>query len=323
MDIISIILLALIIASLFNAIFIVKQQTTAVIERFGKFVRIANPGINIKIPFIERVSGRLSMRIMQLDVPVETKTEDNVFVNVSISVQYFVLKDKEFEAFYKLDNTEQQITAYVFDVVRARVPKLPLDDLFEKKDDIADAVKDELTEIMEQFGYGIVKALVTDLDPDAKVKAAMNEINEAQRLRVAASEKGEAEKILIVKEAEAQATSNALRGKGIADERKAIIDGLKDSIDDFQKSISGTGPMEVMNLVLLTQYFDSLKSIAQSDNSSSIFVPHSPGSLTDFSAQMRDAILQGRQVPEKESKSNKDTAKQVPEKEAKSNEDNN
>jgi len=300
MEITGLIILALIIAALFNAIFLVKQQTTAVIERFGKFVRISNPGINIKIPFVERISGKLSMRIMQLDVPVETKTEDNVFVNVSISVQYYVLANKEFEAFYKLDNAVQQITAYVFDVVRARVPKLPLDDLFEKKDDIANAVKGELTEIMEQFGYGIIKTLVTDLDPDAKVKAAMNEINEAQRLRVAASEKGEAAKILIVKEAEAQATSNALRGKGIADERQAIIEGLKESIDDIQKSITGTGPMEVMNLVLLTQYFDSLKSIAQSDNSSSIFVPHSPGALTDFSTQMRDALLQGRQVPEKQ-----------------------
>ena len=307
MEIVSLILLVLIIVCLINAIFVVKQQTSAVVERFGKFIRISSPGINIKIPFIERVAGRLSMRITQLDVPVETKTEDNVFVKVSISVQFFVLDKKQF---YKLDNTEQQITAYVFDVVRARVPELTLDDLFVKKDDIADAVKNELTEIMGQFGYGIVKALVTDLDPDAKVKAAMNEINEAQRLRVAASEKGEAEKILIVKEAEAQATSNALRGKGIADERKAIIDGLKASIDDFQKSITGTGPMEVMNLVLLTQYFDSLKSIAQSDNSSSIFVPHSPGALSDFSTQMRDALLQGRQVPEKqyatESKKNQD-----------------
>ena len=310
MEIVSLILLVLIIVCLINAIFVVKQQTTAIVERFGKFIRTSSPGINIKIPFIERVAGRLSMRITQLDVPVETKTEDNVFVKVSISVQFFVLDKKEFEAFYKLDNTEQQITAYVFDVVRARVPELTLDDLFVKKDDIADAVKNELTEIMGQFGYGIVKALVTDLDPDAKVKAAMNEINEAQRLRVAASEKGEAEKILIVKEAEAQATSNALRGKGIADERKAIIDGLKASIDDFQKSISGTGPMEVMNLVLLTQYFDSLKSIAQSDNSSSIFVPHSPGALSDFSTQMRDALLQGRQVPEKQfpqSKKNQDS----------------
>ena len=300
MEIVSLVLLVIIIGCLFNAIFVVKQQTTAVVERFGKFVKTASPGINIKIPFAERISGRLSMRIRQLDVPVETKTEDNVFVKVSISVQFYVLDKKEFEAFYKLDNTEQQITSYVFDVVRARVPKLTLDDLFVKKDDIADAVKDELTEIMGQFGYGIVKALVTDLDPDAKVKAAMNEINEAQRLRVAATEKGEAEKILIVKEAEAQATSNALRGKGIADERRAIIDGLKDSIDDFQKSITGTGPMEVMNLVLLTQYFDSLKSIAQSNNSSSIFIPHSPGALTDFSTQMRDALLQAGQVPGKQ-----------------------
>ncbi len=300
MEIVSLVLLVIIIGCLFNAIFVVKQQTTAVVERFGKFVKTASPGINIKIPFVERISGRLSMRIRQLDVPVETKTEDNVFVKVSISVQFYVLDKKEFEAFYKLDNTEQQITSYVFDVVRARVPKLTLDDLFVKKDDIADAVKDELTEIMGQFGYGIVKALVTDLDPDAKVKAAMNEINEAQRLRVAATEKGEAEKILIVKEAEAQATSNALRGKGIADERRAIIDGLKDSIDDFQKSITGTGPMEVMNLVLLTQYFDSLKSIAQSNNSSSIFIPHSPGALTDFSTQMRDALLQAGQVPGKQ-----------------------
>ena len=294
------VLIILIVGIFLLTFFTVSQQTVVIIERFGKYNRMCNPGLHFKIPLIERKSGTLNMRIRQLDVPVETKTEDNVFVKVSISVQFFVLDKKEFEAFYKLDNTEQQITAYVFDVVRARVPELTLDDLFVKKDDIADAVKNELTEIMGQFGYGIVKALVTDLDPDAKVKAAMNEINEAQRLRVAASEKGEAEKILIVKEAEAQATSNALRGKGIADERKAIIDGLKASIDDFQKSISGTGPMEVMNLVLLTQYFDSLKSIAQSDNSSSIFVPHSPGALSDFSTQMRDALLQGRQVPEKQ-----------------------
>ncbi len=293
------IVIGIIVFVLFNSIFTVKQQTFKSIERFGKFVRIANPGINIKIPFIEKASRPESMRIRQLDVPVETKTEDNVFVSVAISVQYQILPGKQFDAFYRLDNAERQITAYVFDVVRARVPKLSLDDLFEKKDEIADAVKEELDDIMGQFGYGIVKELVTDLDPDQKVKSAMNEINEAQRLRVAANERGEADKILIVKEAEAQATSNALRGKGIADERKAIIDGLKASIDDFQKSISGTGPMEVMNLVLLTQYFDSLKSIASTDNNSSIFIPHSPGSLSDFSSQMRDALLQAGQVTEK------------------------
>jgi len=296
------ILLVLVVFIVLNGIFTVKQQTFKSIERFGKFVRIADPGINIKIPFVEKASSPESMRIRQLDVPVETKTEDNVSVSVSISVQYLILPGKQFDAFYKLDNAERQITAYVFDVVRARVPKLSLDDLFEKKDEIADAVKGELDEIMGQFGYGIVKALVTDLDPDQKVKSAMNEINEAQRLRVAANERGEADKILIVKEAEARATSDALRGKGIADERKAIIDGLKSSINDFQKSISGTGPMEVMNLVLLTQYFDSLKSMASSGNTSSIFIPHTPGALNDFSSQMRDALLQAGQVTPEDNK---------------------
>ena len=290
------IIIILCVSLFFATYFTVSQQTVVIIERFGKFNRMAQAGLHFKIPLVERKAGDLNLRIRQLDVPVETKTEDNVFVSVSISVQYFVLAEKEYEAFYKLENAEAQITSYVFDVVRARVPEMILDHLFNKKDEIADAVKAELTGIMEQFGYGIVKALVTDLDPDAKVKAAMNEINEAERLRVAATERGEAEKILIIKEAEGKAQSNALRGKGIADERKAIIDGLKDSIDDFQKSISGTGPMEVMNLVLLTQYFDSLKEIGTSENSSSIFMPHTPNALTDMTSQMRDALLQAQQA---------------------------
>lgn len=284
-------LLLLALATLWSTFFIVPQQTTAVVERFGRYVRTAQAGLNIKIPFLEQLGGRLSMRIRQLDVPVETKTEDNVFVKVSVSVQFHVLPAKIFAAFYKLDNPEQQITSFVFDVVRARVPKIKLDDLFEKKDEIADAVKGELTEIMHEFGYGIIKALVTDIDPDKKVKAAMNEINEAQRLRVAANERGEAEKILKVKQAEAEAKSNALQGKGIADQRSAIIDGLKASIDDFQKTVSGTDAKEVMNLVLLTQYFDTLKSIGNAPGSRAVMIPHTPGGLKDISAQMRDAIL--------------------------------
>jgi regulator of protease activity HflC (stomatin/prohibitin superfamily) len=274
----------------------VQQQTMSVVERLGKYNRTAQPGFNFKIPVIETIAGRLSMRIRQLDVPVETKTLDNVFVKVAVSVQYFVLPNEIFAAFYKLDNPEQQITSFIFDVVRARVPKMKLDDVFEKKDDIADAVKAELTDIMSQFGYGILKALVTDIDPDAKVKAAMNEINEAQRLRVAANERGEAEKILKVKQAEAEAKSNALLGVGIADQRKAIIDGLKDSIDGFQKTVTGTGPMEVMNLVLMTQYFDMLKSIGADSKNSSIFVPHSPGNIGDLTQQIRDAMLQAQTI---------------------------
>jgi len=192
--------------------FLVQQQTAALVQRFGKFTRIAEPGLNFKVPFMERVAGRVNLRVRQLDVDVETKTEDNVFVKVIVSVQYFVLKEKIYDAFYKLDDPERQIRSFVFDVVRARVPKIKLDDVFEKKDEIAIVVKQELAQVMDDFGYGIVKALVTDIDPDAKVKAAMNDINAAQRLRVAAAEKGEADKILQVKSAEAEAESKALSG---------------------------------------------------------------------------------------------------------------
>ncbi|MDF1796235.1 MAG: SPFH domain-containing protein [Coxiellaceae bacterium] len=285
------IIVFIVLVIVWSGFFIVEQQTTAVVERFGRYVRMANAGLNFKIPLVEQVGGRLSLRVRQLDVPVETKTEDNVFVRVSVSVQFHVLMEKIFEAFYKLDNPEQQITSFVFDVVRARVPKMKLDGVFEKKDEIADAVKSELMEIMSDFGYGIVKALVTDIDPDAKVKAAMNEINEAQRLRVAANERGEAEKILRVKAAEAEAQSNALQGRGIADQRKAIIDGLKESIDEFQKTVGGTGAHEVMNLVLLTQYFDMLKGLGETSKTTSVLIPHTPGGLADISAQMRNAMM--------------------------------
>ncbi len=271
--------------------FIVHQQSAAIVQSMGKFKRVAPAGFHTKIPFIEKVAGTVNLRVRQLDVRVETKTHDNVFVNVLVSVQYNVLKDKIKEAFYELDNPEQQITSFIFDVVRAQVPKIPLDDVFEKKDDIAVAVKSELAQVMDDFGYGIVKALVTDIDPDAKVKEAMNEINAATRMRVAATEKGEAEKILKVKAAEAEAESKALSGKGIADQRIAIVEGLQQSVDDFQKSIPGASAQDVMNLILMTQYFDTLKEIGASSVSNTILMPHSPGHLNDLAGQIRDAMI--------------------------------
>lgn len=276
--------------------FTVEQQKIAIIERFGKFIRIARPGLHFKIPFVEKVAGVLSLRVQQLDVRAETKTKDNVFVHVIVSVQYFVLPEKVYDAFYKLINPEMQINSYVFDVVRARVPTINLDDLFEKKDEIASAVKEELNETMVSFGFEILNALVTDIEPDLKVKDAMNEINAAQRLRVAASEKGEADRILKVKSAEAEAQSKALQGKGIADQRKAIIEGLKESVDDFQKSISGSSPQDVMNLVLLTQYFDMLKELGATSNNNTIMIPHSPGAMADMATQIRDAVIAGNEV---------------------------
>lgn len=280
----------------FGTLFTVEQQEIAVVERFGKFVRACSSGLNFKIPIFDKVAGRVSLRIQQLDVKAETKTKDDVFVNVLVSVQYEVLPDKVYDAFYKLNNPMVQINSYVFDVVRARVPKITVDELFEKKDEIAIAVKDELNETMVNFGFNIVNTLVTDIEPDSKVKEAMNEINAAQRMRVAANEKGEAEKILKVKAAEAEAESKALQGKGVADQRKAIIEGLRESVETFKESVDGTSAQDVMNLVLLTQYFDTIKDIGENSKTNTILIPHSPGGMTDLSAQLRDAMIVANKV---------------------------
>lgn len=276
--------------------FIVHQQSLAFIERFGKFIRVARPGLNIKIPLIDRISGRISLRVSQLDVDVETKTCDNVFVRISASVQYKVLPEKAYNAFYTLDDAELQIQSFVFDVVRARVPNINLDDIFSKKDEIANSVRQELKEVMNDFGYDIINALVTDIDPDAKVKAAMNEINESQRLRVAAMERGEAEKIIKVKQAEAEAESRILQGRGMAGQRKAILDGLKESLSEFCTDVPDINNQEVMNLIMMAQYFDTLKEMSAHGKMNSIMLPHSPLGMADLSAQIRQGIISAHKV---------------------------
>ena len=294
------IIIGIIVVLLFiDGFFIVTQQTSAVVERFGKFNRIASAGLNIKIPIIDRVAGRLTLRIRQLDVRVETKTKDNVFVFVVVSVQYYVLPKKVVDAFYRLQDPQGQITSFVFDTVRARVPQMILDDLFEKKDDIATAVKKELDQVMDDFGYGIIKALVTDIDPDAKVKVSMNEINAAQRTRIAAVELGEADRIRVVKAAEGEAESKALQGQGIANQRKAIIEGLRESVETFSSNVEGAKAQDVMNLVLMTQYFDTIKDIGLSGKASTILIPHSPGGMGDISDQMRNAVITAQEVNKK------------------------
>lgn len=281
---------------LFDGIFTVKQQTAAIVERFGKFKKVSQAGLNFKFPFIDRIAGRLSLRVQQLDVRVETKTKDNVFVFVVVSVQYNVLSDKVVDAFYRLQNPQEQITAFVFDTVRARVPNTNLDELFQMKDDIANAVKTELDQVMDDFGYGILKALVTDIDPDAKVKVSMNEINAAQRLRVAAVEQAEADKIRVVKAAEAEAESKALQGAGIANQRKAIIDGLRESVENFSSSVNGASAQDVMNLVMMTQYFDTIKDIGSNSKTNTILIPHSPSGMSDLSDQIRNSMITAQEV---------------------------
>ncbi len=278
----------------FSTFFIVEQQKVAVVETFGRFSRIARPGLNFKIPFIERIAGRLSLRVQQLDVKAETKTRDNVFVNITVSVQYYVNETNVYDAFYKLDDPARQINSYVFDVIRARVPRIDIDRLFEEKEEIAGAIKEELNETMTQFGFVILNSLVTDIDPDQKVKVAMNEINAAERMKIAAKEKAEASKIMKVKDAEADAESKALQGKGIADQRLAIVQGLRESVEDFQEGVQGTSAHDVMNLVLMTQYFDTLKDVGQYSNT--ILIPHSPGGMQDVEAQLRNAMIQAHEV---------------------------
>lgn len=292
----GLIVIGVLVVLLATGLFTVKQQTAAIVERFGKFKKVSQAGLNFKIPLIDRIAGRVSLRVQQLDVQVETKTKDNVFVLVVVSVQYFVLGTKVVDAFYRLQNPQEQITAFVFDTVRARVPNTNLDELFQTKDDIANAVKAELDQVMDDFGYGIVKALVTDIDPDAKVKASMNEINAAQRLRVAAVEQAEADKIRVVKAAEAEAESKALQGQGIANQRRAIIDGLRESVENFSSSVSGASAQDVMNLVMMTQYFDTIKDIGSTSQTNTILIPHSPGGMGDLADQIRTSMITAQEV---------------------------
>ncbi len=286
----------LIIAMLLGSFFTVKQQSRAIVERFGRYVRTANPGLNIKIPFIDHVVQRVSLRVQQLLVEVETKTQDNVFVKVSIAVQYRVVEGSEADSYYKLQDHVDQISSYVLDVVRAKVPKMVLDEVFEKKDDIGSAVKSELDVSMKIYGFEIPNALVTDVNPADNVKAAMNEIQTQQRLQVAAAAKGEANKILVVKNAEAEAESKRLQGEGIAKQRRAIVDGLRESIAAFTDKIGGVNEHEVLNLVLMTQYFDTLKEVGMSAGSKVILIPHAPGGMSDVSEQLRAAIVTGNEA---------------------------
>jgi regulator of protease activity HflC (stomatin/prohibitin superfamily) len=289
---IAIVFLALVVAFVFIlGAFSVRTAEVAVVTRFGKFRRVAEPGLNWKFPLIDAVSGRLSLRVNQIALTMETKTKDNVFVSIPISVQNKVRPDKVFDAFYKLSNPAEQIQSYVEQVILGHVPGMTLDEVFASQSGIAAAVKQELDADMAGFGYEIVNVLVTDIVPDAKVKSAMNDINAAQREQVAANARGEAEKILVVKKAEAEAESKALQGQGIANERKAIIEGLQGSIQEFQKIVGGASTSEVMQLVLITQYFDTLKAIGESDKSNTLFLSHSPGSVKDISDQILQSML--------------------------------
>src|SRR5580698_8005174 len=274
-----------------GSFFTVSTSQIAIITRFGKFLRVADPGLNWKAPYFDSVAGIVSLRVNQITLTMETKTRDNVFVTIPISVQNRVRPEKAYDAFYKLSDPVAQIKSYVEQVILGHVPSMTLDDVFASQASIALAVKQELDADMAAFGYESVNVLVTDIVPDAKVKSAMNDINAAQREQVAATARGEADKILVVKKAEAEAESKALQGQGIANQRRAIVEGLQSSIEQFQKAVEGTTSRDVMQLVLVTQYFDTLKSIGESDKTNTLFLSHSPSAVKEVSDQILESML--------------------------------
>ena len=281
---------------LFGIFFIVKQQSAAIVERFGRFIGVRHSGLQLKIPIVDRIAGRVSLRVQQLDVVVETKTKDDVFVKIKVSVQYKVIKDKVYEAFYKLDFPQDQITSYVFDVVRAEVPKMILDDVFEKKDDVAIAVKTELNDAMVNYGFDIIKTLVTDIDPDAQVKDSMNRINASEREKVAAQFEGDAQRILIVERAKAEAEATRLQGQGIADQRREIARGLEDSV----KVLNGVNinSQEASALIVVTQHYDTLQSVGSASNSNLILMPNSPQAGSEMLNNMVASFTASNQIGE-------------------------
>jgi regulator of protease activity HflC (stomatin/prohibitin superfamily) len=292
----AIFLAILVLGVVFGSFFTVETAQVAIVQRLGKFARVAGPGLNWKTPLIEAVVRRMSMKVQQFDVQVETKTQDNVFVQIPVSIQYKVMPEAVEAAFYKLTDPVKQIESMVYNVVLGHVPKMKLDDTFLNQADIANDLRDSLDGSMREYGYSIVKVLISDIVPDQKVKAAMNDINAAQREREATVSRAETNKLLLVKQAEAEAESKRLQGEGIANQRKAIISGLKDSVEDFAKTVPGSTPQDVMQLVLMTQYFDTLKDIAANDHSNTVLIPHTPNTLTDLFSQIRNAVITGAEM---------------------------
>lgn len=280
-----------------SGIFTVKQQTAAIVERLGKFHSIKTAGLQFKIPFLDRVAGRINLKIQQLDVLVETKTKDDVFVKLKVSVQFRVKSNSVYDAFYELENPYEQITSYVFDTVRAEVPKLKLDDVFLRKDDIAVAIRREISDAMSEYGYVIVKALVTDIDPDHAVKNAMNRINAAEREKVAAEYEGEAERIRIVAKARAEAESKRLQGQGIADQRREIAKGLEESVDILNSA--GINSQEASALIVVTQHYDTLQAMGENANSNLIMLPNAPSAASDMLGDMTASFVASQQIGEK------------------------
>jgi regulator of protease activity HflC (stomatin/prohibitin superfamily) len=289
--IVLVILGVLFLIVVFSGLFTVEQQTRAIVERFGRFNKIAGPGLNFKVPLVDSISGRITHRVRELEITVESKTKDDVFVDLLIAVQFLVDETDEATkaAHYKLMNPQQQISSYVFDTVRALVPEMPIDHVFSEKEKIALAVKERLQDIMEEYGYTIRQALVNDIQPDAEVKKAMNKVNASARLKEAAKNEAEAQKIRVIAEAEAEARAKELQGVGIARQRLAIARGLKESVEACSEA--GISPSEATQMVLLTQHYDTVTAVGSHSKATVMMVPYAPTGMASVGDQIMQALL--------------------------------
>ncbi|WP_314677105.1 SPFH domain-containing protein [uncultured Streptococcus sp.] len=282
--------LLIILGILISMLYVVRQQSVAIVERFGRYQKIATSGIHMRLPFgIDKIAARIQLRLLQSEIVVETKTKDNVFVMMNVATQYRVNEQNVTDAYYKLMRPEAQIKSYIEDALRSSVPKLTLDELFEKKDEIALEVQHQVAEEMTTYGYIIVKTLITKVEPDAEVKQSMNEINAAQRKRVAAQELAEADKIKIVTAAEAEAEKDRLHGVGIAQQRKAIVDGLAESIAELKEANVGMSEEQIMSILLTNQYLDTLNTFAAKGNQT-LFLPNNPNGVDDIRTQILSSL---------------------------------
>ncbi|MGT2959356.1 protease [Streptococcus bovimastitidis] len=283
-------LVVLVLSIIASTLYVVKQQTVAIVERFGKYQATSQSGIHLRLPFgIDKIAARVQLRLLQTEIVVETKTKDNVFVTLNIATQYRVNENNVTDAYYKLMKPEAQIKSYIEDALRSSVPKLTLDELFEKKDEIALEVQHQVAEEMSTYGYIIVKTLITKVEPDAEVKQSMNEINAAQRKRVAAQELAEADKIKIVTAASAEAEKDRLHGVGIAQQRKAIVDGLAESIQELKEANISLNEEQIMSILLTNQYLDTLNTFASKGNQT-LFLPNTPNGVDDIRTQVLSAL---------------------------------
>ena len=289
--VILLVVIFLAILLLISSIYVVRQQSVAIIERFGRYQKTSSSGMNFRIPFgIDKIAARVQLRLLQSDIVVETKTQDNVFVTMNVATQYRVNENNVTDAYYKLMRPESQIKSYIEDALRSSVPKLTLDELFEKKDEIALEVQKQVAEEMSTYGYIIVKTLITKVEPDGEVKKSMNEINAAQRKRVAAQELAEADKIKIVTAAEAEAEKDRLHGVGIAEQRKAIVDGLADSIKELKGANVELTEEQIMSILLTNQYLDTLNNFADKQGNNTIFLPANPDGVESIRTQILSAL---------------------------------